>query len=100
MNSSTYRPTKCKELLIRKFLCIKFLCVNFFRAPVGRLKENLTHVQLFNTCVNGERGGAVKTLLHLRLPYVYGAVWEAVIGEELAREREPPQRMRLSCHSC
>ena len=29
--------------------------------------ENLTLIQLFNTCVKGEHGGAVKTLLHSRL---------------------------------
>ena len=34
---------------------------------LGRL-QNLTHIQLLNMSVEGERGGAAKTLLRLRLP--------------------------------
>ena len=30
--------------------------------------ENLTHILLFLTCLKGEHGGALKTLLHWSLP--------------------------------
>ena len=45
-------------------------------------------------CVKGELGGAMKTVLHLRLQ-CYSALWEEAIGEELACEKEP-----LSTRDC
>ena len=39
---------------------VKFLC-----SRVGY--KNLTCIQLFNMCMKSEHGGAVKTLLHLKL---------------------------------
>ena len=50
------------------------------------------------SCVKGEHGGAVKTLIHSKLHvyHVCSAVWEASSGE-LACEREPHNA--LNCYA-